>query len=131
MTYSQKLKDPRWQKKRLNILNRDNFSCRFCGDDKTELHVHHKSYYGNPWEQVNDELVTLCKYCHMDLKHIDYDVDILKSMILQNEGLRLTVYFHEDGISSLVWSYNDSLITCQLLTDVSIQKINDFVNGTR
>lgn len=42
--YSEKLKDPRWQKKRLEILNRDEFACRFCGDNKSTLNVHHISY---------------------------------------------------------------------------------------
>ena len=32
MGYSEKLKDPRWQKKRLEILERDNFRCQYCGD---------------------------------------------------------------------------------------------------
>lgn len=32
MTYSQKLRDPRWQKKRLEILERDSFTCQHCHD---------------------------------------------------------------------------------------------------
>lgn len=129
MSYSQKLKDPRWQKKRLEILSRDNFSCRFCGDTKTELQVHHKSYFGEPWEQANDELLTLCRYCHNDLRFVYYEVPIEKSLIIQKEGLRLTVYLHHDGLSSLVFSNNDSIVNCQLMTNTSIQKINDFLNG--
>jgi len=66
MNYSEKLKDPRWQKKRLEILNRDEFRCKLCGDEKTTLHVHHKIYeYGNdPWNYDNSLLVTLCADCH-------------------------------------------------------------------
>ena len=62
--YSEKLKDPRWQKKRLQILNRDQFKCRFCSDDKTELHVHHLKYKCNPWDAHDEDLQTLCKHCH-------------------------------------------------------------------
>jgi len=40
-TYRRKLADPRWQKKRLEILERDGFECNSCGDSSTELHVHH------------------------------------------------------------------------------------------
>jgi len=69
MSYSDKLKDPRWQKKRLEILNRDNFTCKLCGDTETELHIHHVEYKGEPWEQENDKLDTLCKHCHFCLKH--------------------------------------------------------------
>lgn len=64
MTYSEKLKDPRWQKKRLEILQRDDWTCQNCGDVKTTLNVHHISYYGNPWDQKDDLLITLCKECH-------------------------------------------------------------------
>ena len=66
MTYSEKLKSPKWQKKRLEILNRDEFRCKLCGDEKSTLHVHHKIYeYGNdPWNYNNSLLVTLCADCH-------------------------------------------------------------------
>lgn len=66
MSYAEKLKDPRWQRKRLEILNRDNFRCRCCGDDTTTLNVHHKSYFGEPWEAPNKSLVTLCEPCHKE-----------------------------------------------------------------
>ena len=61
MNYSEQLKSPMWQKKRLEILNRDNFTCQDCGDTESQLQVHHKSYvFGNKvWEYDNDNLVTL------------------------------------------------------------------------
>lgn len=67
MTYSKKLASPKWQRKRLEILNRDNFTCQSCGSDKYELHVHHFKYSntGKP-EDVNDEdLITYCSHCHL------------------------------------------------------------------
>lgn len=73
MTYSEKLKDPRWQKKRLKILDRDNFKCRSCGDNKSTLHVHHISYSNNPWDAEDGELVTLCTDCHK-VWHSMYDI---------------------------------------------------------
>lgn len=63
--YRQKLRDPRWQKKRLEILNRDGFSCCKCRTSKETLHVHHKRYIGgDPWNIPNDALVTLCEGFH-------------------------------------------------------------------
>lgn len=62
--YSQKLKDPRWQRKRLEIFQRDNWSCSVCGDKDTTLHVHHKKYIGEPWECPDNYLETLCEDCH-------------------------------------------------------------------
>lgn len=64
MEYSQKLKDPRWQKKRLEVLQRDNFTCQTCTDKETELQIHHKKYSGEPWEASDEDLVTLCAHCH-------------------------------------------------------------------
>ena len=62
--YSEKLQDPKWQKKRLEVMNRDGFKCRFCGNDQDTLNVHHLKYVGNPWEVDNDYLITLCEKCH-------------------------------------------------------------------
>lgn len=65
MHYFEKLKDPRWQKKRLEIFNRDNFRCCICKEDKLELHVHHESYSGkNPWDVDENLLKTVCCNCH-------------------------------------------------------------------
>lgn len=67
-SYGDLLKDPRWQRKRLEILQRDDFTCKTCyATDKT-LHVHHKGYvFGKkPWEYEDDVLVTLCLDCHED-----------------------------------------------------------------
>lgn len=63
-SYSAKLLDPRWQKKRVEILQRDNFTCQLCGDTRTTLHVHHDAYKGNPWNIGNDKLKTVCAHCH-------------------------------------------------------------------
>lgn len=64
--YQQKLLDPRWQKKRLEILERDEWACRQCGDESTTLHVHHRYYTRDkePWEYPNEALITLCHTCH-------------------------------------------------------------------
>lgn len=74
-TYSEKLKDPRWQKKRLEVLQRDNFTCTLCSDAETELHIHHKEYiYGNEvWNYENDNFQSLCKDCHLLVESIKED----------------------------------------------------------
>lgn len=64
--YIELLRDPRWQKKRLEIMKRDDFKCRECGDSQSNLQVHHKRYVRDkaPWEVPNGMLVTLCFRCH-------------------------------------------------------------------
>lgn len=64
MTYAEKLKDPRWQKKRLEILQRDRWICKSCYDSTTTLHVHHTKYSKEPWDADNKHLITLCERCH-------------------------------------------------------------------
>lgn len=68
MTYQEKLKDPRWQKKRLEILQRDEWTCKSCGEIEKTLHVHHLFYIFNqdPWDIPNSFLLTLCDNCHDD-----------------------------------------------------------------
>jgi len=66
MTYSEKLKHPKWQKKRLEVLQKDNFTCQFCGEKEKTLHVHHYIYRKGmqPWDYELCDLGTLCKDCH-------------------------------------------------------------------
>lgn len=63
--YAKQLKDPRWQKKRLEVMNRDGFTCRDCGSAKDTLHVHHCGYRGkSPWDAPSEILITVCDPCH-------------------------------------------------------------------
>jgi len=74
MTYSEKLKDPRWQKKRLEIFNRDDWKCLNCGATTKTLIVHHLKYDGDPWKVENEFLKTLCEDCH-ELSHDDVKIE--------------------------------------------------------
>lgn len=64
--YSKLLRDPRWQKKRLEILERDGWKCRYCGDTESTLHIHHLWYEDahQPWQAHSWSLLTLCESCH-------------------------------------------------------------------
>lgn len=66
MTYSEQIESPHWQRKRLEILNRDNFTCVICQDKESKLHVHHGVYLKGlkAWEYEDKYLHTLCKSCH-------------------------------------------------------------------
>ena len=65
MKYSEKLKDPKWQKRRLEILSRDDFRCLECGRNDLTLHVHHRMYFDNPWDAPDWALETKCEECHI------------------------------------------------------------------
>ena len=65
-TYAEKLKDPRWQKKRLEVMQSAGFRCEDCGDPGVQLHVHHCAYLPRvaPHEHGMDLLMCLCERCH-------------------------------------------------------------------
>ena len=69
MNYKEQLKHPLWQRKRLEIFNRDNFTCQKCNATDKELQVHHLSYSKLAWEVSNEQLITLCFECHKGVEH--------------------------------------------------------------
>ena len=77
--WSSAYRDSRWQKKRLEILNRDGFVCSECGasGDGVLLHVHHLYYDQGvaPWECVDESMLTLCDECHEK-------IHVLKKLLL-------------------------------------------------
>jgi len=122
MTYSEKFKDPRWQKMRLKILKRDKFTCQNCLDTKKTLHVHHRYYLPKtePWDYPKDSLITLCEDCHLQEKEERqrYESELL---------LTLRKQFLYDGLGNVacaleymkmpLGSYLTSEFLCWLLED--------------
>ena len=95
-TYEKKLADPRWQKKRLEIFNRDNWKCQHCGNATLQLEIHHTEYFEKkePWEYPADMLITVCHGCHKEemvrFKHEQYLLRSLTSTgFLANDILAL------------------------------------------
>lgn len=66
MTYAEKLKDPRWQKKRLEIMERDEWTCQICGSKEKTMHTHHLIYIKGkePWDYKDIALQCLCEECN-------------------------------------------------------------------
>jgi len=92
MTYSQKLKDPRWQKKRLQILERDGWQCKECLSKEKSLQVHHVVYRKiDPWNYPDYLYQTLCEDCHQERQELtDKIVDALRIAIKNVPTIRLT-----------------------------------------
>ncbi len=65
-SYFELLKHPEWQRKRLAIFKRSNFTCENCGSKENTLHVHHTYYERGlkPWEYPDHSLHALCEDCH-------------------------------------------------------------------
>lgn len=71
MDYKEQLKHPNWQKKRLEIMQRDHFKCRVCKSEDKQLQIHHLYYLPKTkiWEYDNEGMVTVCKEHHEQLTH--------------------------------------------------------------
>lgn len=65
MAIKEQRRHPNWQKMRLTVLQRDNFTCRRCGENQLLLHVHHNNYDApRVWDAPLESLETLCEICH-------------------------------------------------------------------
>ena len=86
-SYFEKLKDPRWQKLRLEVMQKADFSCEKCFDSESTLNVHHKIYWHGrePWEYDSCELACLCESCHEEIHH-GFDLFKWISIFLQYDG---------------------------------------------
>ena len=120
MQYSDKLKNPQWQKKRLEILQRDEWTCRWCGEKEVSLHVHHVKYKKGkqPWESDNNDLITVCEYCH-ESEHL-YRLEAENSLI--NE---LKKYNH-----SFITEYMIFLHVIETMTPYPVDVILNIIEKT-
>lgn len=141
MTYAEKLKDPRWQKKRLEILNRADWACEVCcANDKT-LHVHHVYYeYGkDPWDYTSDTLMSLCEDCHKErgekeaalklafarLLRIQRD-DALDELLRSIESMVRCEFRHTTMVSTRMREFSTAAISVvETLTGLSIPEISE------
>jgi hypothetical protein len=85
--YYELLRDSRWQRKRLEIMERDEFTCTKCGAaDGATLNVHHTYYIKGhkPWDYDNDMLFTFCEECHKEM-HEQKDKILLGMCSLDRE----------------------------------------------
>ena len=75
--YKEWLLDPKWKRKRKEILKRDYGMCTVC-HAKKNLHIHHTFYYDRfipPWKYPENSLLTICAKCHKEYHEI-CDVEI-------------------------------------------------------
>jgi hypothetical protein len=85
--------DPRWQRKRLEIMDAAGFKCVQCGADDETLNVHHGYYERDkkPWEYADRYLRCLCKTCHgkfeaviLSIRKMMARLDLFELQVFQN-----------------------------------------------
>jgi hypothetical protein len=97
----QKYRDPRWQEKRLRIMDRSGFECERCGSKDDTLNVHHKFYKkgASPWEYEDHELQCLCERCH-EAQH-EISETLKRHLARLDEGQLLHVLGYAIGVALL------------------------------
>lgn len=92
-TYRELLRDPRWQRKRLEILSLDNFTCRNCSSKTKTLNAHHLYYDREvmPWDYDNCVLITLCDECHDKAHRIEWKRAFLDLNISEFDLLEIAI----------------------------------------
>ena len=110
-SYQEWLKDPRWIKRRNEILTRDKNTCQFCGAQDKYLHVYHREYFDGffPWEYPDSTLVTLCEDCHKyihDNAHAkSIDVEIGQVFLHEHSDYTNTaIVYHVDYLNKRIYT---------------------------
>jgi 5-methylcytosine-specific restriction endonuclease McrA len=58
----------KWDETRFAVYDRDDYTCQECGQTNCEVHAHHIEFVSNGGAKYDMEnLVTLCKDCHMSI----------------------------------------------------------------
>ncbi len=95
MFISDQYRDPRWQRLRLRVFERDGWKCRMCNQDGKTLHAHHPVYRAfseGPWDYEVDELVTVCEDCHKE----EHETKSLGKSAMLLEFVKQGVWSEED-----------------------------------
>ena len=123
MNYKEKLLDPRWQKKRLHILERDSWACTLCGDNTTTLHVHHKSYSGDPWDADNSKLTTLCASCHTMVELVNNGSLDNAKMLVYGDNRSVRILLAEDRMAIC---YDETFLLVKERLDELLGELRDY-----
>lgn len=102
-TYSDKLRDPRWQKRRLEVLNNAEWACEDCGNAASELQVHHTAYHrsNEPWDYGEEWLMSLCSDCHLNRQKLEDSIRMVVGKItrlLSAADLETEVFLLENDL---------------------------------
>lgn len=118
MTYTEQLRHPKWQKKRLEVLEAAGWQCEWCGDTETTFHVHHKQYRKGAmaWDYPREQLAALCEKCHSE-EHVakkeldgllsEMDAVSIRRMVGYAKALfAMSRWDCEDGNDKLVFKFD-------------------------
>lgn len=101
---AKKLEGNAWKMRRLEILERDNYTCQYCGYRSEKYQIAHH-IDGNPENNEDENLTTICQMCNL-IEHagqgcvVQGVVDLYKkSKFPQNDIIRITREMRDNGKS--------------------------------
>lgn len=111
--YWEKLKDPRWQKLRLQALESAGWRCIQCDGTESTLHVHHRQYFKGrePWEYEIGQLEVLCEACHEEAH------DLADPLMLATSFVPTSGRPSRDQVASLVAGFCGHSMNCDYVAD--------------
>ena len=93
------------------ILNRDNYTCQYCGKKNKRLEVHHIIYRSNGGTDDENNLITLCEECHSKVHK--------NELVINKKPKRMNLHFatHMNVIrSQLLKVYPEAIETFGFVT---------------
>ena len=143
--WAMQYRDSRWQKKRLEIMERDKWTCQSCAasGEGVTLNVHHAYYEAGkaPWEYPNQSLVTWCEDCHKARHWMmkQMQEELVRSPIMAAKGaLALSLNYPEvleyigaaDANRRLPTDPDVLILVIRALCDARCSGVDDYISAT-
>ena len=88
---------------------RDDYTCQICGKNETSedyLHVHHIVPYRIFEDQTNDNLITVCRACHIEIESKFLKITSIKEVEEENIVYNFSVEEDESYVANDIVSHN-------------------------
>lgn len=117
--YWQKLRDPRWQKLRLKILERAGWKCEDCGATESNLQVHHCCYRkdADPLDYNEQDLRCLCEDCYIERRIVEEQLKSVFARIALDDLREFSDVIQRAFVSGLSCSHLSKVILSILTED--------------
>lgn len=119
-SYRSQYLDPRWQKKRLEVFQANDFLCGVCHNGEKTLHVHHKQYIANRdvWDYEIEQLACLCETCHEVLHESADLLNEIISRLPDDPAFRNETAFLVAGFQSIKVSLPEDNTNAKLVYEI-------------
>lgn len=101
------------------ILNRDSYTCQICGAKNTRLEVHHIVYRSQGGTDDEDNLITLCEFCHKKIHKGEIHINLKPNKLNLKEATHMNIIR-----SQLLKIYPEAIETFGFVTKENRDNLN-------